>query len=325
MLISTAPVTSADEVYEIGRAGRAFDQPDVPYPSPSTFAAALAHPWPGFGFERYVARLDGVPAGYLELSLPQDDNLDSVHVELHVLPSARRLGVGRALYDLTVARARELGRRHLIAPTGQRHPDGAAFAKAMGGWPGLEELRSRLDVRTADESRLDALLAEAWTHTGGYELIRWTGVPPEEHLADIAYLDSRLLEDSPTGDLAGEPERVDGERIRQIELNRIARGRLSYQVGAVCQGRLIAFTVIAGQLDRPAYARQNITLVDPGHRGRRLGLIVKLENLRYVRRMRPGLDVIDTVNAAGNRHMLAINRSMGFQVVESVTQWQRTV
>jgi GNAT superfamily N-acetyltransferase len=248
-----------------------------------------------------------------------------VNVELSVLPSARRQGVGRALHALAVARTRALGRSYLIGPTVQRHPDGAAFATAMGAAAGLEELRSRLDVRALDPDRVESLLAEAWTHADGYQLLQWTGVPPEEIIEDVAHLDSRLSVDAPVGDLAWEPEKVDREKVRQAELSRIARGRMSYNTGALRDGRLVAWTAIAGPVDEPAQAWQNITLVDPGHRGRRLGLIVKLANLEHVRKLRPGLEVIDTFNAATNEHMLAINRTMGFRVVESVLQWQQTV
>jgi hypothetical protein len=42
------------------------------------------------------------------------------------------------------------------------------------------------------------------------------------------------------------------------------------------------------------------------HRGHRLGLIIKIENLRYARQHRPGLRAIDTFNASANEHMLDI-------------------
>lgn len=328
-ILDTGPLVDpadADDAYHIARLCQEFDQPDVPFSSRPAFAANLDHPRPGQVFERYLGRLDGVAVGYLELNLPQDDNLANVNVELCVLPSARRHGVGRALFDIAVARAHSLGRRHLIGPTVQTHPDGAAFATAVGASPGLEELRSRLDLRTLDEPRLAALLAEAWTHAAGYELITWSGVPPEDIIDDVAYLDSRLNADAPIGDLAWEPEKIDGEKVRQGELNRIARGRTSYHAG-VRSGdrRLVAWTAIAKQVDQKAQAWQNITLVDPEHRGHRLGLIVKLANLRLIRERCPDLEVIDTFNAASNEHMLAINRTMGFQVVDSVMQWQRTV
>ena len=325
MRVSTELLTSPEPAYEISRACTEFDQPDLPIDSLETFRASLEFPWPGNLFERYLGFLDGVPVGYLVLSLPQIDNLTIVNAEIEVLPSARRHGVGRVLHELAVERARAAGRKVLLGSTVQRQPDGAAFAVAVGAHPGLEDIHSRLDVRTVDQPRLDAMLAEAWTHAAGYRVVQWQGVPPDEIIDDVAYLESRLLADAPNGDLPLEPEKIDAERLRDGELQRAKRGRATFHTAALHDGRAVAWTIIAGTADEPAQAWQNTTLVDPEHRGRRLGTVVKLENLRYIRELRPGLEVIDTFNAASNQHMLRINRAMGFAAVETVINWQLTV
>jgi len=98
MRINAVPLAAAEPAYEIARVCHGFDQPDVPFPSLGTFRSAIDHPWPGCVFERHLGLLDDVPVGYLEMNLPQDDNLSLVNVELSVLPSARRQGVGRALH-----------------------------------------------------------------------------------------------------------------------------------------------------------------------------------------------------------------------------------
>jgi GNAT superfamily N-acetyltransferase len=319
------PVVEAEPAYEIARAAETHDHPSQPFAPLESFRATLAVGWPGYSYERYLGLLDGVPVGYLALALAELDNLDSVNVGLHVLPSARRHGVGRALYALAVERTRALGRHHLIGTTMQRHPDGSAFAAAVGATAGLEEIESRLDLRTVDQPRLDAMLAEAWKHADGYQLVQWRGVPPDEIIDDVAYLDSRLNADAPIGDIAFEPTRVDAERIRLGELNRAARGRASYHSGALHDGRLVAWTGISGLIAEPRQAGQDITLVAPEHRGHRLGTVVKLANLAYVRAERPGLEAIDTWNAATNEHMLRINRAMGFEAVDSAVYWQQTL
>ena len=90
-------------------------------------------------------------------------------------------------------------------------------------------------------------------------------------------------------------------------------------------GRLVAWTTLAGPEDTPAHLWQNITIVDPEHRGHRLGMVVKLENLRHAREHRPELTAVDTSNASSNEHMLAINVAMGFRAIDSWMQWQQTV
>jgi GNAT superfamily N-acetyltransferase len=320
MRITVEPLTESllDRAYEIHRAGWDHDVPDIPSAPLAAFRAALRSPWPGNTEEGYVGLLDGQPVGSLGLRLPQRDNLDSATVEIRVLPEHRRLGVGRALWAHAVTRARALGRKRLFGQTVQRFPDGDAFAAAMGATAALAETRSRLDVATADLSHLDGLRAD------GYRLVRWTGLARDEWLDDVAYLDSRFNLDAPQGDLEVEQEIVDARQVREIERAQTVRRRTTFHAGAVhvATGRLVAWTFLAGSDDRPWQAWQNITLVHPEHRGHRLGLLVKLDNLRHIRAARPELRAIDTFNATANERMLAINQTMGFRAVDSWAQWQ---
>jgi GNAT superfamily N-acetyltransferase len=329
MPIAIEPLADShyNDVYEISRLGWKADVPDIPHASPAVFAATLRLPWPTAVHERYVAFLDGVAAGFLQLRMPQADNLGNVELDLLTAPDQRRRGVGRAMWACAVERTHALGRKHLIGASNDHLPDGAAFAVAMGASAGLAEIRSRLDVPPPDRERLDALLVDSWRHADGYVLVQWTGVPPEEFLDDVAYLDGRLNADAPIGDLAIEPEKVDAARVRATEERAIAVGRTAFHTGIVhaASGRMVAWTVIACDNDTPTHAWQNITIVDPDHRGHRLGMIVKLENLRHTSGLRRELVAIDTFNASANRHMLAINETMGFRRVDLWMQWQRTV
>jgi len=313
-----------DAVYRLSRAAWEFDVPDIPFHTPAGYAAMAATVWPAHARERYVALLDGTVAGFLGLLLPLADNVETVDLEVLTHPEHRRHGVGRALLDHAVERARALGRKHLTGSTVDHTPAGGAFAVAMGAKVGLVETRSRLDLPPADQDRLDALLAEAWQHAGGYRIEQWSGVSAEKYLVDLAYLEGRYVLDAPMGDLAAEPEKFDAERFLAAEQHRVAIGRTPIQTGAVheASGRMIALTFIAGSDDTPSQAWQNLTLVHPEHRGHRLGLIVKLENLRYIRQLRPELTGIDTINAAENERMLAINAAMGFRPADSWIEWQ---
>jgi len=329
MPITIEPFTAdrGDAVYRLARAAWEFDVADIPFATPATFATALAGQWPATARERYVALLDGEVAGYLGLKLPLADNLDKVDLEVLTDPRWRRRGVGREMMRFARERARALGRTYFTGSTVDQRPGGGEVAVAMGAKIGLAETRSRLDVPPPDQERLDALLAEAWQHAQGYRLVQWTGVAPEEYLADAAYLESRYNLDAPTGELTTEPEKYDAERARANDAHRVAIGRTPIQTGAVHagSGRMVGWTVIAGNDDTPTQAWQSLTLVDPEHRGHRLGLIVKLENLRHVRRLRPELTGIDTINASENERMLAINEAIGFRPVDSWIEWELTL
>ena len=237
-------------------------------------------------------------------------------------PRFRRRGVGTALYRAAEAIIRENGRKNVVATTVESLPggiergtEGIAFAEALGFKSALVEVRRRLDTTALDEAALDAMLRDGWAKADGYSLVRWTDDAPDEYVADIAYLDGRLLQDAPMGDLAWEPMKMDAARVRDNDAARAVRGSRTYNVAARhdASGRLVAWTAIGYEATSPWHAWQFITIVEPRHRGHRLGAIVKVENLRYALAAEPRTTVIDTWNAAVNDHMISINEAMGFR------------
>ncbi|MFC4016863.1 GNAT family N-acetyltransferase [Micromonospora sp. GCM10011542] len=325
---------AVDEAYRIGAAAGGVDVPDFPPFCRRRFDALFSTPMPGTATLWALARLDGVPAGHLQLDLPQLDNTDNATVELVVHPELRRRGVGRALHEYGVRLLREQGRKRVVAMTVCALPDGPArsgagdaFAAATGAQPALVEVRRRLEVDEIDRIALRAALAEARPRAEGYQSVCWQGATPQEYVADIAYLDGRLLMDAPMGDVQWEPEQVDAERIRGTERALEARGRRRYHLGMrhEASGRLVAWTLLDVGASADWHAFQQITIVDPAHRGHRLGLIAKAENLHHLLTHEQSVRVIDTFNAASNSYMVAINERLGFRPVDSWNNWQLTL
>jgi RimJ/RimL family protein N-acetyltransferase len=155
--------------------------------------------------------------------------------------------------------------------------------------------------------------------------VRWIGVPPDELLEGVAYLDGRFLTDAPMGELDLEPEKITADRIRDREVALANRGRETVHSGLVheASGRLVGWTTICldPEIDN-GQALQFITLVDPEHRGHRLGTILKIENLRYAQRVEPKLSRITTWNAAANGYMIRINEALGFRPAYGQMEWQ---
>ncbi|MBQ0904086.1 GNAT family N-acetyltransferase [Micromonospora sp. U21] len=325
---------AVDEAYRIGAAANDADLPDFPPFCRRRFDAFFHTPMPGPDTLWALARLDGVPAGYLQLELPQLDNTDNATAELMVHPELRRRGLGRALHEYGVRLLREHGRKRVVAMTVSTLPGGPArsvagdaFAAATGAQAALTEVRRRLEVDNIDRAALRAALAEAHTLAGGYQSVCWQGATPQEYVADVAYLDGRLLMDAPMGDVQWEPERVDAERVRGTERALDARGRRRYHLGVrhEASGRLVAWTLLDVGASADWHAFQQITIVDPDHRGHRLGLLTKIENLHHLLTHEPAVRVIDTFNAASNSYMVAINERLGFRPVDSWTDWQLTL
>ncbi|MEV4660432.1 GNAT family N-acetyltransferase [Micromonospora echinofusca] len=339
MSIAIAPLDAADqaaidEAYRIGAAANDVDLPDFPPLCRRRFEAAIRHPMPGNEPLWALARLDGVPAGYLALDLPQLDNTENATAEVVVHPQCRRRGVGRALHEHGVRLLRERGRKRVLAMAVSALPGGptrsgaaAAFAASTGARPALAEVRRRLDTTRLDHDGLAAALADARGRAAGYDVVRWRGDTPEEYVADIAYLDGRLMTDAPLGDVEWEPERIDVERVRGIERALRARGRRRYHTAArhEASGRVVAWTLLDVGASADWHAFQQITIVDPEHRGHRLGLLTKVENLRHLLAHEPAVRAIDTFNAAENAHMVRINEQLGFRPVDGWTDWQLTI
>jgi GNAT superfamily N-acetyltransferase len=339
MQVTIRPLDAANDAdirgsFGVQAASSALDVPDFPPPTMVDFRSRLTHPWPGNRDRHLVADRDGEIVATLTVSLPTLDNLHLAELDIVVHPEHRRQGLGRALFARGVAVAREEGRRTITGnyvtqlPGGPERDAGfAAFAEAMGTKPALPEVRRRLDVTTADTASWDRLYEEALPLAKGYSAVRWIGAAPDEYVEDVAMLDGRLLLDAPMGDLDIEPEKVDVARVRANEDTQLKRGRRTYHAGMRHDdtNRLVAWTAINFDADNPDHAWQQITIVDPGHRGHRLGLIVKIENLRQTLEHEPQTHVIDTWNAAENTHMIAINETLGYRAVDGWVEWQQSI
>ncbi|GAB3968139.1 GNAT family N-acetyltransferase [Plantactinospora veratri] len=331
--LDVADVAATERAYEIESSARTVDQPDVPTLSRQRFFAALRRPWPGDEDRHALGYLDGVAVGYLAVSLPQRENLENAGLVLAVHPEYRRRGVGRALYEQAVRLVRQEGRKRIIGEVANMSPEAApttpgdAFAAAMGAKPALADIRRRLDLTTLDETELDRLLTEGLARAEGYSIVRWRGATPDEYAEDVAYLDSRLISDAPLGDLTWEAARPDVGRLREMEEAYHERGQYWYNSGARhdATGRLVAWTGIGMNTSCDWHAFQQITLVEPAHRGHRLGTVIKVDNLRHIREHEPALRVVDTYNAASNDYMISINEALGFRAVAGLNTWQVTL
>ena len=121
--------------------------------------------------------------------------------------------------------------------------------------------------------------------------------------------------------------RSEGETVHQGRQGDEAlrrRGQSHYHAAARDDqtGRIVAWSALFFSVGVTTQAWQGITIVDPGHRGHGLGLLVKLENLLRTRKERPELRYVDTWNATENVHMIAINEAIGYRPVDGWVSWQ---
>jgi GNAT superfamily N-acetyltransferase len=335
MTLSITPADPADpaDIDAYQRVVKAVQEHDLPrwrQLNPRMIRLMMEHPFPGGDQYYWLVRRGEEAIGKITADLPKLENTDTMQADIWIVPSARRQGFGRELFDFVADFAGTRRRKRILSTTtwelpGIPAPDlaGPRFAEAMGFKASLVDVTRRLDLSTVDETVLDAMSNPA----EGYRLVRWSGAYPEELLADIAYLDARLSTDAPMGELEWEAPTPDPERIRRAQAVSAARERVGYHTGAIheASGRLVAWTTITKEKSLDWNAFQQITIVDPDHRGHRLGALVKAENLRYFRAHEPSVTAIDTFNAHTNSYMIAINEQMGFRPLYAWQNWQREI
>jgi hypothetical protein len=75
----------------------------------------------------------------------------------------------------------------------------------------------------------------------------------------------------------------------------------------------------------PTHGQIGITLVDPLHRGHRLGLALKIASHDLALAAYGDLSTVDTCNAEVNTHMNAVNEALGYRSIETLLELQKKV
>jgi len=305
-------------------AARVADYPHQATRTLRGYAADLRHGWDGDPAVAAVTRdAGGRVVGLLEVSLPRRDNTHLAFVDVTVDPLRRREGFGRALFEAGVAKATDESRTLVMAECFNL-PHTLAFAKALGLDPAMDEVKRRQDMCALDWTRLETMSAEAETAAADYELVRMPGRIPDDLMPAVVEMIA-AINDAPTEGLDVEDEVFSAERVRAFRLAQDAHGRRMYQLAARHRGTgvLAGHTVAGVESELPFCGHQFDTSVLSGHRGHRLGLLLKIGMLRWLAEAEPQLRTLDTWNAASNAHMIGVNEALGYEVVATATGFQR--
>ncbi|WP_432834320.1 GNAT family N-acetyltransferase [Dactylosporangium sp. CA-092794] len=316
---------AVDAAHRIADEAIRSDAPDLPPECRYAFGMQLVHPRPGADRQVFLAHRDGEPVGTVALELPTRDNLDKAHIEVSVPVGLRGRGIGRALYAHAAGLARDRGRTSALSFS-PLAPAPSGFAAAMGLQNGLTDARRKLRIADLDEPSIQRLYDESLAKSPGYTAEQWIGMPPERLIADLAGLDSSFLAEAPMGELDYEPQNIDVELLRAQHEAYVVYDSRRYQSVVIHEatGRVVAWSAIRVRRTVREHAWQLITLVHPAHRGHRLGLRVKVDNLRFLLAHEP-VATIHTFNAVENSHMIAINEAMGFRLAELWANWQGAI
>ena len=312
-LADTATVHACHQVHD---AARRADDPFEPPRSAASFAARLTGNWTGSPRETWYVPGEpgGTVAAWYWAEFPDRENRDRVSGDLVVHPALRRRGLGAALLRHAAGRAAASGRATLGSEVQEGSP-GEAFALRAGATPGQTDVRRVLDLTTIPAGTIARLREAAATAAAGYSLVHWEGVTPEARLDQVASLHN-ALNDAPR-DASVEVAAWDAQRVRERMNARIARSpSRRYSLAAIrdATGEMAALTVVSVDPGVPGWGHQLITAVTRPHRGHRLGLLTKAAMMGWLAAAEPRVERIVTWNAASNRHMIAVNEEMGYQV-----------
>jgi GNAT superfamily N-acetyltransferase len=302
--------------HAIHLAASAVDDPYIPPMSYPMFEVLTQRGWTGDPRETWLAAEEGageVGGGYLALELPEHENTHLAMLELVVHPDHRRRGTGAALLSFAAERCDSIHRTTISTGAWIGSPGEQFLRRYAKFGPGITEVRRILRVGESPSVTVPA----------GYSLVRWEGATPPERVGQSARV-QEMLNDAPR-DASWEPERWDADRVLRTDRRVAEMGLRYYSIAAVsADGEMAAVTQLAVDPLLPDWGLQELTAVARQHRGHALGMTLKSEMLGWLPAVEPQIEQIVTWNAEQNKHMIAINEALGFQVLGvPMRSWER--
>jgi RimJ/RimL family protein N-acetyltransferase len=88
-------------------------------------------------------------------------------------------------------------------------------------------------------------------------------------------------------------------------------------------GEIGGHTQLTVHPEQPEFAHQGDTAVARGHRGHRLGLLLKIDMMRWLAEVEPQLSVIETWNNVDNSFMINVNEALGYRLSRVFATFER--
>jgi GNAT superfamily N-acetyltransferase len=307
--------------WEVGHAATA-DRPGKPWPLWEQSRVAL----PAHDPERDVTLLGAIDGramvGAAMVVLPASDNRHLAGSAVYVDAARRRRGIGSSLLAEAEVIASGHGRTTM---TGEAYlpPAGTVPAEAFAAVRGFSvaNRESIKELAFADyRERRETLSVDPV----GYRIVTFDTVCPDDHVASLCRLLAMLLSEIPLGDLDLEASEWSAERVRAAERRRLDIGRRVQTALAITpDGEVVGISDVRIDDTDHEHAQVGVTLVDPAHRGHRLGLALKLASHDLALATYPTLERVDTSNAEVNTHMNAVNEALGYRTIETLLELQK--
>lgn len=254
------------------------------------------------GGARWIARLDGRAVGVATCGRihQYEPGFDGYWATLHVLPDARRYGIGGELLAAAGGHALAHGKTQLHVPVSEHRVEAVAFL-AHRGFTEYERSKSlRLALEGVRPPPVQLPVGVAFTTLRERpDLVR--GVH-EVAVATFAHV--------PGGDRPMDPGDLAEFRARDVDRPDIPADAFVIAL-ATATGDAIGYASLSFVPGSSTVAWHDMTAVRPEWRGRGLARALKLTTIRWA--IDHGLTTLISGNDEGNAPMRAINARLGYQ------------
>ena len=301
----------------IEEAARQVDDPDAFPPIAKMLAGEMRYGWDLEPAEHYLYIPEGAskPVGMLVLDMPTRDNLHLVWAQILVHPDHRRHGHGSVIMNEALRMAREASRSTIWVGTAEDDQGARRFVEGFGFAYASHDARRRQVLADIDQTEIQRLWAMAEAAASDYRLERLQPPIPDKVLSELVEV-TAAINDAPMGELTYEDEKFDLQRLRDLETAARGRGDRVYRVIARHRdtGEVGGHTVVLSHPLQPHIGGQGDTAVARHHRGHRLGLLLKIDMMRWLAEVEPQLKIIETWNNVDNKFMISVNEALGYRL-----------
>ncbi len=282
----------------------------------------------GWFYRGYAAFESGRMVGEGLIVGTTADNLRTARLWAWVPPRERGRGVGRCVAEFLLGQCRLLDRDILHStakyPFERRddHPY-RRFAERHGFNLANTQVERRLALPLSDRL-LTSLATQAQDKHCGYQLHTLVGPIPLELAQGYCDVNNRLALEAPGGGLHVEQSRRTPQILADQDDEIREQGRTRVTTLALdAAGTVVALTCSIVTSASEPHVDQWSTIVRADHRGHRLGLAIKVAQIRAIQQQFPSKRFITTTNAETNAHMVAVNEALGFEPFALEGEFQR--
>jgi GNAT superfamily N-acetyltransferase len=310
-------IAQVTAVAYIEEAARQVDDPEAFPVIAEMLAGEMRYGWDLEPPEHYLYVPDQAtePVGALAVELPTRDNLHLIWAQIWVHPDHRRRGHGSVIMNEVLRIAREAGRSTIWVGTAEDDQGAQCFVEKFGFRYASHDARRRQVLADIDQTEIQRLWASAQVAASDYCLERLRPPSSDEVLSELIAV-TAAINDAPMGDLTYEDEKFDLQRVQDLETALLGRGHRGYRVIARHRttGEVGGHTMLITHPLLPDVGMQADTAVARHHRGHRLGLLLKMDMMRWLAEAEPQLTIIETWNNVDNRFMIDVNEALGYRL-----------